>query len=237
MIMAEQWYSSAAFQGFITIVLALLTLIATVVALKIQLSSSRQWLSYEIRAAAPLIQAPVEVSKDLAVMYDGSLVKDPYFIELRLVNRGRKDIISGAFDQETPIRFDFGIDIIKLLQVKLEPDELGSPKVKADGSTVEIGPCLIHGHQELSIALLATGSEITLKHNRPLADVKIKSVAQADSAARSGMTLKTTAAWAAVAFIVWFVIEQPDNAGHVAHNIGAFLSAAANGFSHFFASL
>lgn len=38
------------------------------------------------------------------------------------------------------------------------------------------------------------------------------------------MNLKTVLGWAAAAFIVWFVIEQPTAAEHIVHNIGSFLS-------------
>jgi hypothetical protein len=51
------------------------------------------------------------------------------------------------------------------------------------------------------------------------------------------VNLKTIAGWAALAFVVWFVIEQPEAAGHIVHNIGAFLATAASGFSHFVASI
>jgi hypothetical protein len=40
-----------------------------------------------------------------------------------------------------------------------------------------------------------------------------------------------------IAFIVWWVIEAPGNAAHLVHNIGAFLSNAATGLSHFVASI
>jgi hypothetical protein len=36
---------------------------------------------------------------------------------------------------------------------------------------------------------------------------------------------------------VWFVVEQPDNAGHIVHNIGVFLATAASGFAHFVSSI
>ena len=49
--------------------------------------------------------------------------------------------------------------------------------------------------------------------------------------------MKTIAGWAAVAFIVWWVIEQPANAAHLVHNIGTFLATAAAGLSHFVASI
>jgi hypothetical protein len=51
------------------------------------------------------------------------------------------------------------------------------------------------------------------------------------------VSLKTILGWAAVAFIVWWVIEQPDSAAHLVHNIGSFLSTAASGISHFVSSI
>jgi len=51
------------------------------------------------------------------------------------------------------------------------------------------------------------------------------------------VNLKTILGWLAVAFVVWWVIEQPTGAAHVVHNIGTFLTSAAHGLSSFFASI
>lgn len=51
------------------------------------------------------------------------------------------------------------------------------------------------------------------------------------------MNIKTIAGWAAIAFVAWWIIQQPTNAAHVVHNIGTFLSTAASGLSHFVASV
>jgi hypothetical protein len=51
------------------------------------------------------------------------------------------------------------------------------------------------------------------------------------------VSLKTILGWLAVAFIVWWVIEQPTGAAHVVHNIGTFLTTTAHGLSNFFASV
>jgi hypothetical protein len=51
------------------------------------------------------------------------------------------------------------------------------------------------------------------------------------------VNMKTILGWLALAFVVWWVIEQPTGAAHVVHNIGAFLTAAAHGLSSFFASI
>jgi hypothetical protein len=51
------------------------------------------------------------------------------------------------------------------------------------------------------------------------------------------VNLKTVLGWIAVAFVVWFIIVEPTAAAHIVHNIGAFLSSAAHGFSTFVASV
>ena len=51
------------------------------------------------------------------------------------------------------------------------------------------------------------------------------------------VNLRTILGWAAVAFLVWFVIVQPTAAAHIVHNIGTFLTTAAHGLSSFFASI
>ena len=51
------------------------------------------------------------------------------------------------------------------------------------------------------------------------------------------MNIKTVLGWLALAFVLWWVIEDPTAAAHVVHNIGTFLTSAAHGISNFFASL
>ncbi len=41
--------------------------------------------------------------------------------------------------------------------------------------------------------------------------------------------------YAAIAFVVWWVIQQPTSAAHLVHNIGTLLSSAAHGLSNFVA--
>jgi hypothetical protein len=51
------------------------------------------------------------------------------------------------------------------------------------------------------------------------------------------VNLKQIATYAAIAFVVWWIIQQPTNAAHLVHNIGTFLSTAATGLSHFVSSI
>lgn len=51
------------------------------------------------------------------------------------------------------------------------------------------------------------------------------------------MNLKTVLTWAAVAFVLWWIIQQPQSAAHLVHNIGSILTTAAHGLSSFIASI
>ena len=51
------------------------------------------------------------------------------------------------------------------------------------------------------------------------------------------MSLKAVLTWAGVAFLIWWVIEQPTSAAHLVHNIGDLLSTAASGLSNFVAKV
>ena len=51
------------------------------------------------------------------------------------------------------------------------------------------------------------------------------------------MKLGTILKWAALAFLVWWVVTEPTNAAHLVHNIGTFLTTAAHGLSNFVTSI
>ena len=51
------------------------------------------------------------------------------------------------------------------------------------------------------------------------------------------MKLRTVLTYAAIAFAIWWVVQQPTSAAHLVHNIGALLSDAAHGLSNFVASI
>jgi hypothetical protein len=53
----------------------------------------------------------------------------------------------------------------------------------------------------------------------------------------AAVNLKTVLTWAGVAFLIWWVIQQPTNAAHLVHNIGNLLTTAASGLSHFVSSI
>jgi hypothetical protein len=51
------------------------------------------------------------------------------------------------------------------------------------------------------------------------------------------VSLKTILGYAAVAFVVWWIVKEPTSAAHLVTNIGNFLSSTAAGLSHFVSSI
>ena len=51
------------------------------------------------------------------------------------------------------------------------------------------------------------------------------------------MKLSRIITYLAIAFVVWWVIQEPTSAAHLVHNIGSLLSQAAHGVSNFVASI
>jgi hypothetical protein len=51
------------------------------------------------------------------------------------------------------------------------------------------------------------------------------------------VNIKTIAGYAAIAFVVWWLIKEPTSAAHLVSNIGNFLSSAASGLSKFVTSI
>jgi hypothetical protein len=49
--------------------------------------------------------------------------------------------------------------------------------------------------------------------------------------------LRTILTYALIAFVIWWVVQQPTSAAHLVHNIGTLLSEAAHGLSNFVASI
>ena len=49
----------------------------------------------------------------------------------------------------------------------------------------------------------------------------------------AAVNLRSILTYAAIAFVIWWVIQQPTNAAHLVHNIGTLLTSAANGLSNF----
>jgi hypothetical protein len=51
------------------------------------------------------------------------------------------------------------------------------------------------------------------------------------------MNMKQVLTYLAIAFVIWWIVQQPANAAHLIHNIADLLTNAAKGLSRFVASI
>lgn len=51
------------------------------------------------------------------------------------------------------------------------------------------------------------------------------------------MKLRQILTYLIIAFIIWWVVQQPTNAAHLIHNIAGLLTTAAKGLSSFVSSI
>ena len=53
----------------------------------------------------------------------------------------------------------------------------------------------------------------------------------------SAVNIRQVLTYAIIAFIIWWIVQQPANAAHLIHNIAGLLTTAAKGMSNFLASI
>jgi hypothetical protein len=109
------------------------------------------------------------------------------------------------------------------------------PKVSVSERRLNIWPSLIPLRAAIDFILLVDGPCAELSHKSSLPGVSIKQELIKEE--KYGISLKTILAYAAVAFILWWIIEAPGSAAQLVHGVGAFLSQAAQGLSHFITSI
>lgn len=51
------------------------------------------------------------------------------------------------------------------------------------------------------------------------------------------MKLRQVITYLIIAFIIWWIVQQPANAAHLIHNIASLLTTAARGLSNFVSSI
>jgi hypothetical protein len=199
---------------------------------------SRKRMEYELELSTPLLHESAQPDTNLIVKYGRRyrrrVLEDPHIVRIRISNIGRREIRSGDFDQGTPLQLDIGVKIAALLRVICSPDDMPDPKASINERRLSLFPSLIPRHASIYFVILLDGPCGEITYKSPLTDV---SFGERKDSRISGMTPQRIVAWLAVGFIVWWIIQEPNSAAHLVHNIGSLLSRAANGLSNFVASI
>ncbi len=145
-----------------------------IIVVTIWIGRPQRRLLYWMPVSAPLLNAGQDVRGKLTVTRGNEILSEPQLLEIGLLNQGRLDIPTTAFDREKPLRLDVGEQIVELLDVTTVPANRAVPDVQIDGSTLLIGPSLIPKRETVVFSLLIDGPEPRLTCVAPeLIDVDV----------------------------------------------------------------
>jgi hypothetical protein len=172
MVIASDWYNSAALWGASGLAGVLIVGFVTVF-VTYRVGGTKRQLTYGITEDTKLLGGVKSTdASDLKVLFRDQLLGNPRILRLRLASRGRRDIRTEDFDQSRPLVLNVGIDIIALISAKSDPEPL--PRLELEGRCIKIGPDLIRRRQTVTIAVLADGTSSHLTQNSPLIDVDVQ---------------------------------------------------------------
>jgi hypothetical protein len=195
---------------------------------------TRLRMVYKLEASAPLIHEAAPLSSKLTVNYERKPIARPHIVHISVTNIGKRDVPSTAFDQQLPLRIDLDAEIVAILDATPRPSTVSKPEASARGTELSIGPSLIPNHVTLDFLLLVDGSCNALTHKSSLNDVELRQIVLVQ---RIRSEVKTVAGWVAIAFVVWWIIQQPADAAHLVHNVGEFFNEAATSLARFISSI
>jgi len=155
-------YSSAVFDWVTGIAVTLILGVLGVWA-AFKAANPRQELAWQVRAIVPLLSdaASHQVRDTVQIRVDGQVLQSAQVVELYLINRGRRDIPTEAFDQKRPLRIDVGASIVKVLN-RVDSPGVRPPQITSEDSALTLGPDLFKRGQAVSVSLLVDGSEPTV---------------------------------------------------------------------------
>ena len=204
---------------------------------------SRKRLSYKLELSAPLIHESANSDSSLTVRYGKGLrkraLKDPHIARIRLSNIGGQDVWSNDFDKESPLQLDLGVTIVSILRVTNSLESMPDLTVSATENRLNVGPNLIPRHATTDFTILVDGPCTSITDKKSLMGVELIREYVQENVSRTdpGRSLRVILGYAVIAFLLFFVINDPSGAAHLIDDVGNFLSSVARGFSSFLDSL
>jgi hypothetical protein len=177
MILAESLTSSPSSIFWLTVALAVVTIIAVGIGFVTWRSGIiHKRLLLSVTSRSRLLSAPQSMRDDLEISYKGGpLHGDPYVTAIELANVGRSPIGSDDFDRGRPLSLGLNVPIIKVLAVEHQPSETPSPTISASDNEFNLEPELIAKQEVIKVALLTEGRVGNLDVRfKPFGDVDVE---------------------------------------------------------------
>jgi hypothetical protein len=235
---ADAWYTSATLWAIVAAVATLIGAVGTWVAVFI--STPKRRLLFGIRIAAPIVTAPIELRNELKILDRGTRLREPWFVEIELVGRGRRDIPASLFEGQ-PIRLDVGGRIVRVLTVTSNELSRRPPTIDYEGTALLIRPSVIGRRQHIVIPLLTDGPRPTLSCQTPLSDVEVReagggelSKSRISRAGRVAATVSITVIFALAVQVLTpsgrqyvFGVDEPIELSPLCENLGGIVAPPA----------
>jgi hypothetical protein len=184
-------------------------------------ANPKRRLRYWMLAPIRLLDDPAlrDLWPSMEISRGRQISADPHALVVTLVNEGRRDVPSSAFDQGRPVTLDVGVPILDVLKMTTSSSH-AVPAVTVQGTALKIGPDLIARRQKNSFWVLVDGPNVTLscppphpidndvRQGEPRANKAIRVTAWTGAAVSMAMTVAArtevgtvwaTARWAVIA--------------------------------------
>jgi hypothetical protein len=131
------------------------------------------WIDVVERAMS--ISGPVTAaSKMQTVTTSGTLVHDPYLVDIYVWAAGRKDITTEAFHNGRPLSVHLRVPVMEIINESLSEAE-GLPVILEPNGTLIVGPGLVRKHFAYIAQVITDGKPNYNDWNASIADVAIRS--------------------------------------------------------------
>jgi hypothetical protein len=122
-----------------------------------ELRPRKRQLTISMFPPAPLLSSASSSVPNIEVLVDRTEVSDPHLAVLSIINSGHHDISDQHFYDQRPLRIDFHVPIVGLLEASVSPLYGETIPHEVDGSILKVGPGLIPHGQQVLLPILFDG--------------------------------------------------------------------------------
>src|SRR5579864_1468443 len=151
------WYDPAWIAVYVAILAIIIALVTTIVVHNKQ--KNLKEISYGVDSATSLLSVGEEIKGKVQVVYDNDPVSNVRLVILRVWNSGNQPIETKDYENNNPIKFDFGTSskILDAQIIEKVPANLKVTLVRGNDN-FSIEPFLLNNRESLTIKVLLSSS-------------------------------------------------------------------------------
>jgi len=139
----------------ITVILAFVTIVVTIILYLLQRRYRHKSLSYEIISNAPLLSLKEEIKGNLQIVFNGKPVQSVHLIVVKIINSGKVPIVSTDYERPVSLNFSDNCQILTADISETNPKSLQA-SVSIENSKAVISPILLNSGDSIKVKLLVS---------------------------------------------------------------------------------